>query len=231
MNCRYAIYLAPSEASLLWRTASQWLGRDAARNVALAQPEVPGYSAEQVAALTQTPRLYGFHATLKAPFHLDEVQSAVALCGALAQFAQERVAFALPELEVATLSGFLALLPKQRSAALHALADDCMAAFEPFRRPPEAGELARRRVAGLTARQDALLARFGYPYVLDQFRFHMTLTGPLEPSDGARLRQWLGQHFAAALNEPIHVGDLCLFVQDRPDAEFFILQRFPLKPR
>jgi hypothetical protein len=41
MNARYAIYFAPSRTSLLWRTASRWLGRDAAGNAALAQPEVP----------------------------------------------------------------------------------------------------------------------------------------------------------------------------------------------
>lgn len=231
MNARYAIYFAPSEASLLWRTASRWLGRDAARDAALDQPQVPGYSAQEVAALTRSPRQYGFHATLKPPFYLDQGQSVAALSEALARFAQDRVGFALPELEVASLSGFLALLPKARSDALHALADDCVTAFETFRRLPEASELARRRAAGLTVRQDALLARFGYPYVLDQFRFHMTLTGALGEPDRARLRPWLQRHFAGPLEEPIQVQDLCLFVQERPDAPFLILRRFPLKIR
>jgi len=231
MNARYAIYFAPSRTSLLWRTASRWLGRDAAGNARLAQPEVPGYSAQTLVALTQSPRRYGFHATLKPPFRLGEGQSVAALCEALARFAGERVAFALPELEVAPLSGFLALLPKVRSEALHALADDCVTAFDAFRRPLEASELARRRGAGLTARQEALLARFGYPYVLDQFRFHMTLTGPVEGPESAHLQPWLQRHFAVSLREPIQVRDLCLFVQDRPDADFSVFQRSPLKPR
>lgn len=231
MSRRYAIYFAPSETSPLWRTGSQWLGRDAARNIALAQPAVPGYSAEQVRALTQSPRLYGFHATLKAPFHLAEDGSAEGLCSALADFALERVAFSLPALEVASLSGFLALLPTDRSAALHGLADECVTALDRFRQPALAGELARRRSAGLSERQDALLARFGYPYVLGEFRFHMTLTERLEPHRGAGLKPWLQQHFGAALCEPVAVSDLCLFVQERPDAPFCILQRFPLKAR
>jgi hypothetical protein len=192
---------------------------------------VPGYSALEVAALTRSARQYGLHATLKPPFYLYRGQSVAALSEAVARFAQDRVAFALPQLEVASLSGFLALLPKARSDALHALADDCVTAFETFRRPAEESELARRRAAGLTARQDALLARFGYPYVLDQFRFHMTLTGPLDEPDRARLRPWLEGHFAAALEQPIQVQDLCLFVQQRPEADFSIFQRFPLKPR
>jgi putative phosphonate metabolism protein len=231
MSCRYAIYFAPSEASLLWRTGSQWLGRDAARDVPLAQPAVPGYSGEQVSALTQSPRLYGFHATLKPPFHLAGEWSAARICDVLAGFARERAAFVLPALEVAALSGFLALRPRGRSEALHGLADDCVTAFDRFRRPLEASELARRRSAGLSERQEALLARFGYPYVLDELRFHLTLTGRLEPHDSTGLKPWLQQHFAAALREPIVVADLCLFVQERPEAPFCILQRFPLEIR
>ena len=73
--------------------------------------------------------------------------------------------------------------------------------------------------------------RFGYPYVLDEFRFHLTLTERLQPHDSAACKPWLEQHFAAALREPIVVADLCLFVQERPDAPFCILQRFPLKSR
>ena len=104
-------------------------------------------------------------------------------------------------------------------------------AFDQFRRPAEASELARRRSAGLSERQDALLVRFGYPYVLDEFRFHMTLTERLEPRVSAGLKPWLQQHFAAALQAPAMVADLCLFVQERPDVQFRILQRFPLKSR
>lgn len=231
MSSRYAIYFAPSEASLLWRTGNHWLGRDAARNHPLGQPAVPGHNAEEIAALTRSPRSYGFHATLKPPFLLTQEASATALCDALADFCRERAAFALPALEVAALSGFLALCPARRSAALHALADDCVTVFDRFRRPAEASELARRRTAGLSERQDGLLGRFGYPYVLEEFRFHMTLTEPLEPRHGTDLKPWLQQYFAAALQEPIMVEDLCLFVQERPAAQFCILRRFALKHR
>ncbi len=149
-------------------------------------------------------------------------------CGA---FAGERAAFSLPGLQVGSLSGFLALLPIGRSEALHRLADDCVTAFDRFRRPAQADELARRRSAGLNERQDALLVQFGYPFVLDEFRFHLTLTDRLQPHDRAVLQPWLEQYFAAALREPILVSDLCLFVQERPDAPFSILQRFPLTVR
>jgi hypothetical protein len=168
---------------------------------------------------------------LKAPFRLAAEESPARLCDALAGFALERAAFALPALKVGSLSGFLALLPTARSEALHGLADDCVRAFDRFRRPADGSELARRRSAGLSERQDALLARFGYPYVLDEFRFHLTLTERLQPDDSTVLEPWLEQHFLAALREPIVVADLCLFVQERPDVPFCILQRFALKIR
>jgi putative phosphonate metabolism protein len=231
MSRRYAIYFAPSEASPLWAAGSQWLGRDAARGAELVQPAIPGVSTERLRILTRAPARYGFHATLKAPFRLAENEAPARLFDALSAFAGGRRGFALPALQVDSLSGFLALVPTTRSEALHALADDCVTAFDRFRRPAQADELVRRRSAGLNERQDALLARFGYPFVLDEFRFHMTLTEQLQPHDSAILKPWLEQYFAAPLRDPSGVTDLCLFVQERPDAPFSILQRFSLTLR
>jgi len=231
MSRRYAIYFAPSEASALWTAGSRWLGRDAARGVDLAPPAVPDVDPGDLRAVTRAAAQYGFHATLKAPFQLAENESAERLCDALRAFAAERREVPLPPLQVAVLSGFLALVPASRSDTLHALADDCVTVFDRFRRPPPAGELARRRSAGLSQRQDALLVRFGYPFVLDEFRFHLTLTERLPPHPSAVLKSWLEQYFAESLREPSSVSDLCLFVQERPDAPFCILQRFPLTPR
>jgi hypothetical protein len=59
----------------------------------------------------------------------------------------------------------------------------------------------------------------------------MTLTERLEPGHSADLKAWLQRHFVAALQEPTVVADLCLFVQERPAAQFRIFQRFPLKSR
>jgi hypothetical protein len=75
-----------------------------------------------------------------------------------------------------------------------------------------------------------LLAQFGYPFALDQFRFHMTLTERLPPDDANRLRPWLAQHLSLPLAAPVRCDDLCLFVQERPGEAFRLLQRFPLNP-
>jgi hypothetical protein len=44
-------------------------------------------------------------------------------------------------------------------------------------------ELTRRRKAELTPEQDKLLVDWGYPWVLDEFNFHFSLTGSLDSVD------------------------------------------------
>src|SRR5262249_2220033 len=46
---------------------------------------------------------------------------------------------------------------------------------------------ARRNPARLTPRQRDYLERWGYPYVMEEFRFHMTLTGRLEANRASPL--------------------------------------------
>jgi len=231
MTLRYAVYFAPAESTALWQAACQWLGRDPRTGRSLAQPEVDGWPAERISHLTAAPRMYGFHATLKAPFRLAEGRTIVQLASALQQIALRLKAFIVPQLSVRVLDGFLALQPGDDDARLNAVADACVVELESFRRPPPAEELAHRRGTRLSPRQDQLLLQFGYPYVLDQFRFHMTLTERLSDADARVLAPWLRDYFAAALSFPLRCEDLCLFVQDGPGEAFQLLQRFPLDIR
>jgi 2'-5' RNA ligase len=197
--------------------------------VARERPQVPGYSLPRLQELTHVPGLYGFHATLKAPFRLSEGHTPASLREALRRFAAQRSSFTLPPMEVTLLSGFLALCTVERCAALHALADDCVLVFDAFRRAPDAHELSRRRASPLSARQDTLLQQYGYPYVLEAYRFHMTLTQRLEPLDAQVLQPWLADYLSAGLREPAAVDAICLFVQDRPGVAFRLADRFPFE--
>jgi putative phosphonate metabolism protein len=226
MSPRYAIYFAPPPQTELWRLGCRWLGRDAHRDVALRQPLPAGVSAARVSEITAAPRAYGFHATLKPPFVLREGLDEGALHAELSAFAVRRAPVALPRLEVATLSGFLALRPAAASAALDELARDCVIALDHLRAPATPEELARRRTAGLSARQEAMLMQYGYPYVLDEFRFHLTLTDRLPGEEAAPLRAWLTEYFHEALVRPTEIDALCLFVQERPEAEFRLTRRY-----
>lgn len=176
MTARYAIYYAPAQEDPLLRTASSWLGRDAFDGRVLSRPTIiPGLDLD---ALTADPRGYGFHATLKAPFELAEGATEEELVEFAAAFAASREPFE-GRLAPAALGRFLAMRLEAPTPAMDDLAAACVKAFDPFRAPLSDFDLARRRKAPLSAEQDARLVEWGYPYIFEDFRFHMTLSGSI----------------------------------------------------
>ena len=223
---RYAIYFAPDPESPLWRFGSACIGYDAQTGALLPVRAPLGIGEADWHAMTAEPRRYGFHATLKAPFHLRAGADEPALLAAMARFAAAHVPFELPGLRTALLGRFVALVPSGETPALLALAAAAVEAFEPFRAPLSDSDLARRRSAPLTARQSDYLDRWGYPYVFDEFRFHMTLTGPLDAPLREAVRADLERAHAAAVGEgPVALDAVALFRQDRRDLPFRILSR------
>jgi len=226
---RYALYYAPRPEDGLAETASQWLGRNPETGQLRALRPAPGLSPERLVQILAEPSLYGFHGTLKAPIALAEDRSEREFVEAVGRFAARERAFMVPPLELAELSGFLALAPVTRCPDLQDLADRCVVEFDEFRRPAEETELARRRASGLTPRQDALLARWGYPYVLDEWRFHLTLTGRIAcEKERETVAMVLRQRFAGAVERPLPVSDLCIFRQPTAGRPFTVLARFRL---
>jgi putative phosphonate metabolism protein len=226
---RYALYYAPRPEDGLAATASQWLGRNPETGQTRAVRPVQGLAPERLSEILAEPGLYGFHGTLKAPIALADECSERDLLDAVGRFAARERAFLVPSLELAELSGFLALVPATRCADLQDLADRCVVEFDEFRRPAEESELARRRASGLTPRQDALLVRWGYPYVLDEWRFHLTLTGRIAcKQERETVAAALQQRFAGVVDRPLPVSDLCIFRQPAPGRPFTVLARFRL---
>ena len=211
---RYAIYYTPAAGSALARFGEAWFARKA--------------------PCLDAPRRYGFHGTLKAPFRLANGTSEAELLLAAERFAAERGALRGPSLRPAVLAGFLALMPSEPFEELDRLAADCVAAFDRFRAPPGEAELARRRRAGLSASQEALLRRWGYPYVMEAFRFHMTLTGRLDEAGLASERALAGAMLGEA-PAPLDVDAATIMVEPSDGEAFRILRRFefasPAGPR
>jgi putative phosphonate metabolism protein len=228
MTVRYAIYYAPPANSPLWKFGCDWLGRDAETGEERPQPALSGITRERLAELTESPRLYGFHATLKPPFALAHGKTREGLIEALHALASSRRGFSAPALTLASISGFLALVPAERAQALHDLADACVAGFDSFRAPASAAELARRRKAKLSPRQEEYLANWGYPYVFEEFRLHLTLTERLSPEDDAILRPVLADLVGPLLGAALPIEELSLFEQPEPAAPFALIGRYPL---
>jgi hypothetical protein len=232
---RYAIYAVPGTGpadtvgALLRERAEQWLGRSACADPVTGGIPV-GWTRAGVDAMTASARRYGFHGTLKPPFRLAEGRALEDLDAALARFAARTAAAVIPQLSLAHLSGFFALVPGAKAPGLHALADAVVMAFDDFRAPPSDAEIARRRPAALTARQLELLTAWGYPYVLDEFRFHLTLTDRIRQDQRAEAERALSDWFAPVLGASVPVEALALFTEAAPGASFRLLAVHHLQP-
>lgn len=230
MSVRYAIYLAPPGDGPLWAFGSSIIGYDAETGAELVAPDLSGFDLATWHDLTAEPRRYGFHGTLKAPFRLAEGRSEADLVAAVAALAQGHHVFELAALEVQALGSFIAIVPACPVPALLDLAADAVRELDAFRAPLSDAEIARRRPERLSQRQRELLDLYGYPYVLEEFRFHMTLTGPLpEEVQPHALNALCAAYAASPAHRPVAVADIALYRQDRPDARFRLRHRLPLR--
>ncbi|MEO1223209.1 MAG: DUF1045 domain-containing protein [Pseudomonadota bacterium] len=229
---RYAIYFFPEPTSLLAKLGQAWLGRSVEAGTDVGQPPKdlePGVPCDVWRKVTAMPRTYGFHATLKAPFRLAAGERRETLEQAVADLASGLVPFALPPLRVTALGGFLALCLGEPSIEMGALADRCVIDLDRFRAPLTAAERSKRRPERLTARQRDHLDRWGYPYVCEDFLFHMTLTGSLPEEMRDNVAPIL-QRLMAPLGQTTHrVDRLSLFYQSRPGAPFVMIRQFPFQ--
>jgi len=223
-EARVAVYYAPRPDDRLSADAAAWLGRDPTGAATVAQPDVAG-----IAEITAEPRLYGFHATLKPPMRLAHGYGWSDVVSAAAALADRIAPFELPPLSVQDVFSFLALRETTPSEPLQALADACIEQLDGLRAPPTEAELARRRRGRLTARQDDMLVRWGYPYVFDTWFFHLTLTRRLSGEEKQVYMPAAEAWFAAAIATPRTVGDICLFVQASPGTPFVIRERLTLR--
>lgn len=225
MSRRYAVFHAPQADHPLWQAGCQWLGRDPAGQLSAADaaPSSPELA---------EPWRYGFHATLKPPMRLRDGLQERDFMAAVQRLAERTAAFMLPPLVVATLGDFVALRPVQPPAPEHPLrrlADACVRELDDWRAPPTTQELSRRLARPLDAEQAELLARWGYPHVLQRWRFHMTLSNSLPPARRQTLLQAAQQHFGSALGTALPVSDIAVYVEPAPGAPFLLAQRFVLQ--
>lgn len=221
---RYAIYYAPPAEADWSRFSASWLGWDMEAGRSLPHPEGTGLD---LAAITAVPRKYGLHATLKPPMRLAEGQTQVGLETACAELAAAQKPVTLDGLHLARLGRFLALRPTGDETALNALAAACVTELDQFRAPPAEAELQRRRAAGLSPEQDKNLSLWGYPYVLEQFRFHITLTGKLPKPDLPAVEAALESQLIPMLPAPLMIRDIAL-AGEAPDGRFHLIHRYAL---
>ncbi len=226
---RYALYYAPPAESALWRFGCDVLGYDAECGADTPPLALPGLEPGLWQEMRRKPAGYGFHGTLKAPFHLAPEYDEAALVAAVTAFANSCQPFELPALELRALGSFFALVPSAPVPDMNALARRAVLDLDRFRAPLSDADRARRNVHQLTPRQRVLLEAHGYPFVLEEFRFHMTLTGAMDADESAQLCHALAEAYArSSACAPVRVQDVALFVQHAPQTRFRLMRRFVL---
>ncbi len=213
---RAAVYYAPERHDPLWTAGCTWLGADPETATVLAQPDIPG-----IAAATTDPRRYGFHATLKPPMRLRGTFDA--FLADAETLARRLTPFEMPRLRVADDFGFLALLAEP-SAALDDLAAACVTKLDTHRLPESAAEQAKRAI-GRTESERRNLSRWGYPYVLEDWRFHMTLSNT---AAAVSLLDPARAHFEKALAAQRYFASLAIYIEPAPGENFRLVKRLDL---
>ncbi|KJE36885.1 hypothetical protein UF64_01920 [Thalassospira sp. HJ] len=225
---RYGIYYAPEPQSALGQFGNTWLGRDPESGDMLARPTVIGLSEADIAAGTTSPSRYGFHGTLKPPFALPGGIDRAGLEAALASLCQTIVPVTCGPLMLKSIGRFLALVPTEPVAPLADLAATLVRELDAFRQPEDEAAMNKRRSSGLTDRQEENLVRWGYPYVMEEFRFHLTLTNKLSDDQIKPFTNALADLVAPLCEAPFVVREVCLFGDPGDQKPFRLLKRFPL---
>jgi putative phosphonate metabolism protein len=226
---RFAIYFVPAAYTALYRFGAAVLGYDCYTGEGVARPSGLGLTEAEWDRLAAEPRTYGFHATLKAPFRLRAGLDQVELIEAVQSLAVSFPTIPMIDPVVGIIDGFVAIIPNAQSPPLDRLAAECVTALDQFRAPLESHERNKRLAADLSERQIASLDRFGYPYVLDDFRFHMTLTGRVAPQERAAIRGLLQDAFGQLVgNSPVPIDRVVVLQKDDLTARFRVLAEAPI---
>ncbi|MGX4769007.1 DUF1045 domain-containing protein [Bradyrhizobium guangdongense] len=225
---RYAIYFAAGADNALTRFGAELLGYEAYTEDEVSFPHEALRIAPDWRDVTADPRKYGFHGTLKAPMALASGRTEAELVTACATFAGKVRPIPLIRPIVDAISGFIAVIPAEPVDALQQLAADCVRDFDCFRPALTAEDRARRKPEKLSQRQREYLDRWGYPYVMEEFRFHMTLTGRLDAERRGPILEMLRRRFAALKLDTLEIDRITLFKQDEAKARFRIIGEWKL---
>jgi len=222
---RYAIFFVPAADTALWKFGCAAIGYDGLAGAEVSLPEHAFYTRPEIRDWTADPRRYGFHATLKPPFELAGSCSIEELETAVSDFAAARQRFSVDRFVVRQIGSFLALVPSVPSESLNQLEADCVRNFDAFRAPLTEADRARRLHSSLSETQIKYLDRWGYPYVFEEFRFHMTLTGRL-PDDAQAIGLQALVELYLPIAKPVDVDALTICEQAGRGSQFVVRRRF-----
>jgi len=224
---RFAIYYLPSESNLLSNFASSWFGWNPHLGMEVSYPVWKNLNFN-IAELTSEPGKYGLHGTLKPPFPLAKQENFEELRVAILKLSRSIKKFKIPSITLRVIDGFIAIVPTIRNERIDYLAEKCVKELDDFRGPESLENIKKRRSVGLSERQENHLRRWGYPYVLDDFNFHLTMTEKLRPEVSERVFLVLASKLESVLMAPLLVDKIFLCGESVENGKFKVIEKFSL---
>ncbi len=166
---------------------------------------------------------------MKAPISLAQGTTEKEFVSAIEAFVATPRAIPMITPVVRAIGSFIAIVPNAPSADLQAFAADCVTTFDDFRAPLTPEDRARRNVAALTPQQIVYLDRWGYHYVFEEFRFHMTLTSSLPSERRDNVLEVLQKRFADLALNSVAVDQLALLRQSDAASQFTVIGHWALQ--
>ncbi|MDR1656170.1 MAG: DUF1045 domain-containing protein [Deltaproteobacteria bacterium] len=215
MSTRYAVYYVPKKDSLLYSLGRDTLGYCIYEGLKYSSPNPVQVKAAK----------YGFHGTIVAPFRTN--LSAQVLAGTLSWAALRLSPVNLTGLKAMALpNGFPALALVDPNPELSKIESSLVRLLTPLRLPLNLIEIQSR--GQLPPKQLEYALQWGYPWVFEYFRFHLTL-GDVEdqPMLSERVCR-LSKVFTPELLAGEVLDQLSLCVQPSPHDSFKVLATFGL---
>ena len=179
---RYAIYYAPPKESSLEEFGRYWFGWDPLNAKLINNKHRINYlnrfgikNLINIDKNVLIPKKYGFHGTLIPPFKLNKNYSTNTLFKKTEEIAKKFKKFKFYKFKLKKMNNFYAFVQNKKNNNINKLSNRLVRELFKFRSPLSKKEIDRRNPSKLSKLQLNILYKWGYPYIMSEFNFHMTL--------------------------------------------------------
>jgi len=231
---RVAIYFLPKKNSSLENFGKNLLGRDINKKKKISLTRRQKYFInrgftyfDELKDYCEQPAKYGFHATLKAPFRLKRNVKTKNFYDVISHIAAQHSRFKIKGLKIVYSKKFTFITSRKPNKLLINLENDLVKHLDTFRAELNKTEIKKRIPDSLTFKQNKYLKEWGYPFVFDQFKFHMTLMNQNNNKLSNKQKLELEKLIYKISNNVIEFNEISLLGENK-NGHFEEIKRFKL---
>ena len=179
---RYAIYYAPPKESSLEEFGRYWFGWDPLNAKLINNKQRINYlnrfgikNLKNIDKNVLIAKKYGFHGTLIPPFKLNKNYSTNTLFKKTEDIAKKFKKFKFYKFKLKRINNFYAFVQNKKNSNINKISNRLVKELFKFRSPLTKKEIDKRNPSKLSKLQLNILHKWGYPYLMSEFKFHMTL--------------------------------------------------------